>query len=91
MAQQHCLMSCALIVACIQSHIGWVCLLQLTKSNGRLIYDVLQAYVLSEELNEWLLFDDTKIRYIGSWQNVVKDMQEARLQPSLLFYERFPV
>ena len=51
----------------------------------------MQAYVLSEELNEWLLFDDTKIRYIGSWQNVVKDMQEARLQPSLLFYERFPV
>ncbi len=49
---------------------------------------VLQAYVLSEELNEWLLFDDTKIRYIGSWQNVAKDMQEARLQPSLLFYER---
>lgn len=49
---------------------------------------VLQAYVLSEELNEWLLFDDTKIRFVGSWQNVAKDMQEARLQPSLLFYER---
>ena len=91
MARQHCLVSCALIVARIQSHIGWVCLLQPTNSNGRLIHDVLQAYVLSEELNEWLLFDDTKIRYIGSWQNVVKDMQEARLQPSLLFYERFPV
>ena len=78
-------------VACTQSHIGGICLLQPIKSNGRLIYDVLQAYVLSEELNEWLLFDDTKIRYIGSWQSVVKDMQEARLQPSLLFYERFPV
>ena len=68
-----------------------MCLLKAAISNGRLINIVLQAYVLSEELNEWLLFDDTKIRYIGSWQNAVKDMQEARLQPSLLFYERFPV
>ena len=73
------------------TRMAWICLLQSIESICRLIYDVLQAYVLSEELNEWLLFDDTKIRYIGSWHNAVKDMQEARLQPSLLFYERFPV
>lgn len=52
------------------------------------MHSLLQAYVLSEELDEWLLFDDTKIRFIGSWHNVVRDMQDARLQPSLLFYER---
>lgn len=47
-----------------------------------------QAYALSEELNKWLLFDDTNIKYIGSWREVAASMREGRHQPSLLFYER---
>ncbi|BDA41097.1 probable inactive ubiquitin carboxyl-terminal hydrolase 54 at C-terminar half [Coccomyxa sp. Obi] len=47
-----------------------------------------QAYALSEELNKWLLFDDTNIKFIGSWREVAASMKEGRHQPSLLFYER---
>ena len=48
----------------------------------------LQAYALSEELDQWLLFDDTNIRFIGGWREVAASMRDSRLQPSLLFYER---
>ena len=48
----------------------------------------LQAYALSEELNKWLLFDDTNIKFIGGWREVAASMREGRHQPSLLFYER---
>ena len=47
-----------------------------------------QAYALSEELDAWLLFDDTIIKFIGGWREVATSMRESRLQPSLLFYER---
>ena len=47
-----------------------------------------KAYVLSEELDEWLLFDDTTISHIGSWREVTASLRSSRLQPSLLFYER---
>jgi hypothetical protein len=47
-----------------------------------------QAYALSEELNQWLLFDDTNIKFIGGWREVAASMRDWRLQPSLLFYER---
>lgn len=49
---------------------------------------VVQAYALSEELNKWLLFDDTNIKFIGGWREVAASMKEGRHQPSLLFYER---
>lgn len=47
-----------------------------------------QAYALSEELEQWLLFDDTNIQLIGSWQDVKAMIRNSRLQPSVLFYER---
>jgi hypothetical protein len=47
-----------------------------------------QSYALSEELDQWLLFDDTTIKRIGSWRDVAATMRASRLQPSLLFYER---
>ena len=53
-----------------------------------LCWGVAQAFALSEELNEWLLFDDTTIKQIGSWQDVANVMKAGRLQPSLLFYEQ---
>ena len=49
---------------------------------------LVQAYALSEELTKWLLFDDTNIKFIGSWREVAASMKEGRHQPSLLFYER---
>jgi hypothetical protein len=45
------------------------------------------AYVLSEELQQWLLFDDHVIKLVGNWQQVQAAMIADRLQPSLLFYE----
>lgn len=46
-----------------------------------------QAFVLSEELQQWLLFDDHVIKVVGDWQQVQAAMVNNRLQPSLLFYE----
>lgn len=46
-----------------------------------------QAFVLSEELQQWLLFDDHVIKLVGDWQQVKAAMVADRLQPSLLFYE----
>lgn len=46
-----------------------------------------QAFVLSEELGAWLLFDDHVIQTVGDWQQVQAAMVANRLQPSLLFYE----
>ena len=46
-----------------------------------------QAYAFSEELEQWLLFDDTNIQLIGDWQDVKSMVRRSRLQPSVLFYE----
>jgi len=46
-----------------------------------------QAFVLSEELQQWLLIDDHVIKVVGDWQQVKQDMVSSRLQPSLLFTE----
>ena len=47
-----------------------------------------QAYAFSEELEQWLLFDDTNIQLVGDWQDVKALVRSSRLQPSVLFYER---
>ena len=47
-----------------------------------------QAYGYSEELDQWLLFDDTNIQLVGDWQDVKSMVRSSRLQPSVLFYER---
>lgn len=47
-----------------------------------------QSYALSEDLNQWLLFDDTTIKLIGEWRDVTASIRASRLQPSVLFYER---
>ena len=47
-----------------------------------------QSYALSEELDQWLLFDDTMIKLIGDWRDVKASIKGGRLQPSVLFYER---
>lgn len=43
--------------------------------------------MLSEELQQWLLFDDHVIKVVGDWQQAKQAMVANRLQPSLLFYE----
>ena len=47
-----------------------------------------QAYALSEELNDWLLFDDVNIAYVGDWQAVQASIKSNRSQPSVLFYQQ---
>ena len=44
--------------------------------------------MLSEELQQWLLYDDTMVKQLGSWRDVQSAMIAARMQPSLLFFER---
>lgn len=47
-----------------------------------------KAYALSEELEEWLLFDDSTISAIGSWRDVKSSLISSKMQPNLLFYEQ---
>ena len=47
-----------------------------------------KAYALSEELEEWLLFDDSTISAVGSWAEVKQSLISSRMQPNLLFYEQ---
>jgi len=47
-----------------------------------------QTFALSDELQQWMLFDDDFIKLIGDWNQVKKAMKASRLQPSLLFFER---
>jgi hypothetical protein len=47
-----------------------------------------QAFALSDELQQWMLFDDDFIKLIGDWNQVKKAMKASRLQPSLLFFEK---
>ncbi len=47
-----------------------------------------KVYALSEELGEWLLYDDSTISYIGGWSEVKASLGASRMQPNLLFYEQ---
>ena len=46
------------------------------------------SFALSEELNQWLLFDDTQIALVGDWSQVSAAIAARCLQPSVLCYER---
>lgn len=48
------------------------------------------SFVLSEEVDSWLLFDDTSIRVVGGWGEVVSSITRDSLQPLVLFYEEAP-
>lgn len=45
------------------------------------------SYALSEELHQWLLLDDTVIKLVGSWEDVLETIVRESHQPSVLFYE----
>ena len=47
-----------------------------------------KVYALSEELQEWLLFDDSTISAVGNWADVKVSLISTRMQPNLLFYEQ---
>lgn len=46
------------------------------------------SYALSEELHQWLLLDDTVIKLVGGWGDVLENIVREQHQPSVLFYER---
>ena len=46
------------------------------------------SFALSEELHQWLLFDDTQIALVGDWKAVSSAISSRCLQPSVLCYER---
>ncbi len=46
------------------------------------------SYALSEELHQWLLLDDTVIKLVGGWSDVLDNIVREQHQPSVLFYER---
>ncbi|KAL6077098.1 protein deubiquitination [Balamuthia mandrillaris] len=47
------------------------------------------AYFFSYTLNEWLCFDDEKVKVVGhNWESVVESCLSAHWQPSILFYEK---
>ncbi|KAL6765004.1 hypothetical protein V8C86DRAFT_1222292 [Haematococcus lacustris] len=45
------------------------------------------AFVLSEELGLWVMFDDADLQLVGGWPDVCRAMLARRMQPSLLMYE----
>lgn len=45
------------------------------------------SYALSEELHQWLLLDDTVIKLVGSWDEVLETIVRESHQPSVLLYE----
>lgn len=45
------------------------------------------CYVLSEELDCWLMLDDATARVMGSWCDVAHHVARERNMPALLFYE----
>ena len=46
-----------------------------------------QALVLVPGAGGWLLFDDTRVVRVGSWDSVRRKCEAGRVQPSVLFYE----
>ncbi len=45
------------------------------------------AFVRTTELGAWLLMEGTRITPVGSWQDVLRQCESARIQPCMLFYE----
>ena len=46
-----------------------------------------QALVLAPETGSWVMFGDTGFTRVGSWADVRRKCEAARIQPSMLFYE----
>jgi hypothetical protein len=45
------------------------------------------AFFYSASRNSWVQFDDSNVRYIESWDLVVKKLVSGRMAPVLIFYE----
>lgn len=45
------------------------------------------AFVLLPELGRWVLFDDTRVSTVGTWEDVRRKCEAGRVQPSVRFYE----
>ncbi|CAI6008132.1 unnamed protein product [Closterium sp. NIES-65] len=39
------------------------------------------------DLGKWVMFDDTTVKVVGGWADVVSSCTRGRLQPQVLFYE----
>lgn len=46
------------------------------------------AFVCDARTQTWTMFDDTLVKVVGSWLDVVARCQSARWQPQLLVYSR---
>jgi len=42
---------------------------------------------LHAQVEQWVMFDDTTVSTIGSWEAVLTKCSKGRIQPCLLFYE----
>jgi len=45
------------------------------------------AFFCSLKHRAWYLFDDRRVKVVGTWDNVLKKLVNGKLQPVLLFYE----
>ena len=48
------------------------------------------AYFFSETSRQWVVFDDTTVKYVGSWSDVLQKTKLGHFHPSVLFYELIP-
>ena len=46
------------------------------------------AYFYSEKHDAWYLYDDSQIKRIGNWSDVMTNCIKGRTQPIVLFYEK---
>lgn len=44
------------------------------------------ALIHNDEMNAWVMFDDSSITTVGTWDAVCAKFKAGRIQPSVLFY-----
>eukprot|EP00850_Spirogloea_muscicola_P020246 SM000211S06616 [mRNA] locus=s211:69244:78836:+ [translate_table: standard] len=45
------------------------------------------CFAFYQDLDRWVLFDDSTVKVVGSWEDVVTATRRGHLQPQVLFYE----
>lgn len=48
------------------------------------------CFAFNNEFGKWVMFDDTTVKVVGSWDDVADACRRGHLQPQVLFYEALP-
>ncbi|KAK4767893.1 hypothetical protein SAY87_003034 [Trapa incisa] len=45
------------------------------------------CFAYNHEIDQWIMYDDTNVKVIGSWTDLLNMCEGGRMQPQLLFFE----